>query len=139
MVRARAGHSCIFSTALHASNSLLPTIRIESPSRLTADFGIHPTGEKTTANVIRTPFIDQMAAEGRKLSNYYVQPLCSPTRGTIMTGRYPSHTGIGPNVIKPTHPYALPGHEVTVADTLQAAGYRTHMVGKVTPQRHCCS
>jgi len=90
----------------------------------------NPTGEKTTLDLIKTPTIDHLASEGCKLSNYYVQPLCSPTRGTILTGRYPSHTGIGPNVIKPTHPYALPKMEVTLAETLRGAGYRTHMVGK---------
>jgi len=90
----------------------------------------NPSGADTTTNLILTPIIDQLASEGVKLTNYYVQPLCSPTRGTIMTGRYPSHTGIGPNVIKPTHPYALPKSESTMADTLKAAGYSTHMIGK---------
>lgn len=37
--------------------------------------------------------------QGRKLESYYVQPLCSPTRTTIMTGRYAAHTGIGPDVL----------------------------------------
>ena len=46
---------------------------------------------------LQTPVLDRLAAEGAKLENYYVQPLCSPTRGTFMTGRYPSHTGIGPD------------------------------------------
>lgn len=59
-----------------------------------------------------------------------VQPLCSPTRGTIMTGRYPSHTGIGPNVIRPVHAYAMPKREVMLPEVLKAAGYATHMVGK---------
>ncbi len=73
--------------------------------------GPNPRGEPTTsalAGAPATPTIDTLASEGCKLEMYYVQPLCSPTRGTIMTGRYPSHTGIGPNVIRPVAPYAMP-------------------------------
>lgn len=42
---------------------------------------------------IKTPNIDKLATEGVILDNYYVQPLCSPTRSALMTGRYPIHTG----------------------------------------------
>ena len=42
---------------------------------------------------IQTPNINTLAAEGVILENYYVQPLCTPTRSTLMTGRYPIHTG----------------------------------------------
>ena len=90
----------------------------------------NPGGHPTTNVVVRTPVIDRLAAEGTKLENYYVQPLCSPTRGTIMTGRYPSHTGVGPNVIKPTHPYGMPGDETMLAQKFKEAGYETHAVGK---------
>ena len=44
-------------------------------------------------SVIHTPNINSLAAEGVILENYYVQPLCTPTRSTLMTGRYPIHTG----------------------------------------------
>ena len=44
-------------------------------------------------SVIRTPNINRLAADGVILDNYYVQPLCTPTRSTLMTGRYPIHTG----------------------------------------------
>ena len=90
----------------------------------------NPSGLNTTNGYIMTPNIDALAAQGIKLENYYVQPLCSPTRGTVMTGRYPSHTGVGPNVIRPTHPYGLPGDEVTIAQVMKSAGYATAAVGK---------
>eukprot|EP00039_Didymoeca_costata_P006969 m.95015 g.95015 ORF g.95015 m.95015 type:complete len:649 (-) comp13473_c0_seq4:141-2087(-) len=93
----------------------------------------NPEGLPTTnpaAGLLPTPTIDKLAAEGVKLENYYVQPLCSPTRSTIMTGRYPSHTGIGPDVIMIDWPYGVPAREVFFAERLQAAGYRTHAVGK---------
>merc|ERR1719192_2503363 len=47
-----------------------------------------------------------------------------------MTGRYPSHNGIGPDVIRPNRPYGLPADEVTLAQKFQEAGYKTHLVGK---------
>ena len=52
-----------------------------------SDVGFH-------GSVIETPNIDKLANEGVILENYYVQPLCTPTRSALMTGRYPIHTGI---------------------------------------------
>ena len=95
--------------------------------------GANPSGEQTTnpaAGMMRTPHLDQLASEGIKLESYYVQPLCTPTRATIMTGRYPSHTGMGPDVLVENVPYGVPGREVFVAEYLKKAGYMTHAVGK---------
>ena len=50
------------------------------------DVGFH--GSK-----IRTPNIDSLAKGGVILDNFYVQPVCTPARGALMTGRYPIHTG----------------------------------------------
>ena len=52
-----------------------------------SDVGFH--GAK-----INTPNIDRLAAEGVILDNYYVQPICSPTRSALLSGRYPIHTGL---------------------------------------------
>ena len=52
-----------------------------------SDVGFH-------GSVIKTPNIDKLASEGVILDNYYVLPLCTPTRSALMTGRYPIHTGI---------------------------------------------
>eukprot|EP00756_Hemistasia_phaeocysticola_P024161 Hpha_TRINITY_DN15933_c0_g1::TRINITY_DN15933_c0_g1_i1::g.72909::m.72909/K01135/ARSB; arylsulfatase B len=90
----------------------------------------NPDGKNTTHDVIATPNIDALASEALKLEMYYVQPLCSPTRSTIQTGRYPSQTGIGPNVIKPTKPYGVPSDEFFMPEGFKAAGYATHIVGK---------
>ena len=51
-----------------------------------SDVGFH--GSK-----IKTPNIDRLAGEGVVLDNYYVQPICTPTRGALLSGRYPIHTG----------------------------------------------
>ena len=90
----------------------------------------NPSGENTTNGFIATPAIDAICKQGVKLENYYVQPLCSPTRGTIMTGRYPSHTGVGPEVIRPSFPYGMPSDETFLPELLREAGYDTHMIGK---------
>jgi arylsulfatase A-like enzyme len=63
---------------------------------------------------------------------YYVQPLCSPTRATFMTGRYPFHTGLGPDVICTScgDPYGLPAREQLLPALLHEAGYKTAAIGK---------
>ena len=50
-----------------------------------------------------------------------------------MTGRYPSHTGLGPAVIPPNSPYGMGGKETFLPELLKVAGYATHAIGKV-----CC-
>ena len=52
-----------------------------------SDVGFH--GAK-----INTPNMDKLASEGVILDNYYVQPICSPTRSALLSGRYPIHTGM---------------------------------------------
>jgi len=42
---------------------------------------------------IKTPNVDKLASEGVILDSYYVQPICSPTRGALLSGRYPIHLG----------------------------------------------
>lgn len=51
-----------------------------------SDVGFH--GSK-----IKTPNIDKLASEGVILDNYYVQPVCTPTRGALLSGLYPIHLG----------------------------------------------
>ncbi|XP_067656524.1 arylsulfatase J-like isoform X2 [Haliotis asinina] len=92
------------------------------------DYGYHDVGYHNSD--IKTPVLDQLAAGGVKLENYYVQPLCSPSRSQFMSGRYQIHTGLQHGVILATQPNALPLGSATIADKMKDAGYSTYAVGK---------
>lgn len=91
------------------------------------DIGYHAQNHKSD---MKTPFLDQLAAEGIKLENYYVQPICSPTRSQLMSGRYQIHTGLQHSVIHPDQANALPIDNTILPEQLKHCGYDTHMVGK---------
>jgi arylsulfatase A-like enzyme len=79
---------------------------------------------------IRTPNLDQLAAAGARLESYYVQPMCTPTRACLMTGRYPFRYGLQTAVILSAHTYGLPTDEWLLPQALKEAGYHTAIVGK---------
>ncbi len=83
----------------------------------------------------KTPRIDQMAAEGAKLTQFNTPaPFCAPTRASLMTGRYPFRCGMTQNPAPDGGPaadaLAMPKSEITLAQVLKSAGYATGMVGK---------
>ena len=78
---------------------------------------------------IKTPNIDRLAKSGTIIESHYVQPVCSPTRSTLLTGRYPTHTGVY-TIVSPGAPWGLPLAERTLADALRSAGYHTSLTGK---------
>lgn len=100
-----------------------------------------------------TPNIDRFAKKAMRFTNAYAQPLCSPTRGSILSGQYTARHGITtasghqppqaeghaflPASAPPNAPMLLPESknylepsQVTLAETLKAAGYRTAHIGK---------
>ncbi|XP_038067025.1 arylsulfatase B-like [Patiria miniata] len=99
---------------------------------LVDDLGYNDVGyhAKKGGSAIRTPAIDELAEQGVKLENYYVQPLCSPTRSQLMTGRYQIHMGIQHYLFEHARPHCLPLDEVTLPTKLKEAGYSTHAIGK---------
>ena len=78
---------------------------------------------------ILTPRIDALAAGGAVIESHYVQPVCSPTRSALMTGRYPTRTGVY-TVVRPGAKWGLPLNERTLANALKDAGYTTAITGK---------
>ncbi len=78
---------------------------------------------------IVTPHIDKLAKEGVVLDSFYVQPVCSPTRAALLTGRYATHTGVY-TVVRPGAPWGLPLAERTLPQALREAGYATFICGK---------
>jgi len=84
-------------------------------------------GEKT----IHTPHIDQMASEGRRLTDFLnASSICTPSRAALMTGSYPKRMSMHHGVIFPKNNFGLHPDEVTIADVLQSNGYATSCVGK---------
>ena len=79
---------------------------------------------------IKTPNLDRLAAGGAKLDCFYVQPVCSPTRAALMTGRYPIRHGLQVGVVRPWAQYGLPLDERTLPQALKEVGYETAIVGK---------
>lgn len=78
---------------------------------------------------IQTPQIDSLARQGAILKSFYVQPVCSPTRSCLMTGRYATHTGVY-TIVRPGAPWGLPLQERTLPQALREAGYTTAICGK---------
>ncbi len=84
---------------------------------------------------VSTPRIDQMAAEGSRLTSFYVAaPVCTPSRAALMTGCYPRRvdmaTGSNFGVLLAGDTKGLHPDEITIAEVLKSAGYKTGMFGK---------
>lgn len=79
---------------------------------------------------IKTPTLDALAAKGAKLEQFYAQPMCTPTRAALMTGRYPMRYGLQTAVIPQGHTYGLATDEWLLSQALKDAGYETAIIGK---------
>jgi arylsulfatase A-like enzyme len=86
-----------------------------------ADLGIHGNPH------LRTPRIDALGKQGIRMDRFFVNSFCAPTRASLLTGRYSLRTGVW----GVTHnKEAMRPSEVTIAEMLRAAGYRTGLIGK---------
>ncbi len=83
----------------------------------------------------KTPHLDRMAREGSRFTDFYMaSPVCSPSRGAMLTGCYPRRVGFGDFegqwVLFPGQGVGLDPREQTIAGALKEAGYATRIVGK---------
>ncbi|NLV46550.1 MAG: sulfatase-like hydrolase/transferase [Candidatus Hydrogenedentes bacterium] len=77
---------------------------------------------------LHTPNLDALAARGTRFTSFYVAaPICSPSRGALLTGRYPRRNGLDTNAGGDT---GLPESEITLATLFKDAGYHTAVFGK---------
>src|SRR5436190_2607937 len=90
------------------------------------DLGAYGGGEMRGAP---TPRIDQLAAEGLRLTQYLVEPGCTPSRAALMTGQYSIRNGLS-LIIVPGSPSTLPQGAVTMGELFKGAGYATAIFGK---------
>lgn len=75
-----------------------------------------------------TPNLDRLVKEGAELDRHYVQPVCTPTRVALLSGRWTSR--FGPHALAPTNLRAFPAGTVTLASALKESGYATYISGK---------
>ena len=99
---------------------------------LADDLGIGDVG-CFGAKDIRTPNLDRLAAEGVRFADWHANsPVCSPSRASVLTGKYPQHAGI-PEILFSRPAFDVPGlkaGERTLASELRKLGYKTAAVGK---------
>jgi len=90
------------------------------------DIGVYGGGELRGSP---TPRIDQLALEGLRLTQFLVEPSCTPSRAALMTGRYSIRSGLSLVAVAGTR-FSLPADEITMAEMLHDAGYATAIFGK---------
>ena len=76
----------------------------------------------------KTPRMDELVKAGVELERHYVQPVCTPTRTALLSGRYPGR--FGPHPLVPSNLRAMPLGTCTLASALESIGYFTAMTGK---------
>src|SRR5437764_5270282 len=112
---------CLGNCAIASSPGQPNVIVIITDDQGYGDLGVHGNTR------IRTPNLDRLARQSVQLRQFYVSPVCSPTRASLLTGRYNYRTGVvdtfqGRSMMHPD--------EVTLAERLVKAGYRTGIFGK---------
>ena len=106
---------------------------------LADDLGYMDIGAYNPKSFYETPNVDRLAAQGMRFTDGYAAcPVCSPTRASIMTGKYPVRTGITAHIGQNRSGKLLPApnkdhldlEEVTIAEAMRDAGYKTFFAGK---------
>ncbi|MGE0715592.1 MAG: arylsulfatase [Alphaproteobacteria bacterium] len=123
-----------FLAAVAGLGMLAPGARAQAAPRphivyiIADDLGYADVGFR--GSDVKTPNIDRLAQTGARLGQFYTQPLCTPTRAALMTGRYPLHYGLQVGAIPSGAAYGLAVDEYLLPQALKEVGYRTSLVGK---------
>nr|XP_022913475.1 arylsulfatase I [Onthophagus taurus] len=96
---------------------------------LADDLGFNDVGFHGSSQ-IPTPNIDILAYSGIILNNYYVSPICTPSRSALMTGKHPIHLGTQHGVLYGAEPRGLSLSEAIMPEFFQKLGYKNRIVGK---------
>lgn len=113
---------CLQANVLNAQKNERPNIILI----ITDDQGYGDLGYTGNPHV-KSPNIDAFANESIRFNNFYVSPVCAPTRASLMTGRYSLRTGIRDTY---NGGAIMAGNEVTIAEMLKQAEYKTGIFGK---------
>ncbi|MBY3054454.1 arylsulfatase [Rhizobium laguerreae] len=116
----------LFATTASAQQQKPNILFILADNTGYGDIGVYGGGELRGAP---TPRIDQLAGEGLRLTQFLVEPSCTPSRAALMTGRYSIRSGLS-LVLVGGSDISLPANEVTMAEMLHDAGYATAIFGK---------
>ena len=115
----------VLLAAMPACNNMVDTrpniVLIMTDDQGYGDIGAHGNTQ------LRTPNIDQLYGESVRMTQFYVSPVCAPTRASLMTGRYCYRTGVVDTYIGRA---LMETKEITIVEILQDAGYSTGIFGK---------
>ena len=112
---------------LFTSILLLPTVALAASPHpnvvlvITDDQGYGDLGAHGNS-MIKTPQMDELYSQSVRLTNFHVDPTCSPTRSALMSGRYSTRTGVWHTIMGRS---LMSPDEFTIAEVFAAAGYRT--------------
>ncbi|MGB5553810.1 MAG: sulfatase-like hydrolase/transferase, partial [Flavobacteriaceae bacterium] len=112
----------VLHVCMYAQNNDSPNIILI----ITDDQGYGDLGANGNPHV-KTPNIDAFAKESLRFNNFYVSPVCAPTRSSLMTGRYSLRTGVRDTY---NGGAIMATSEITLAELLKEANYRTGIFGK---------
>lgn len=114
--------SAVENSPLHAEPPAKPNIvLIVTDDQGYGDLGYHNNP------IIQTPNIDDIASQSARLTNFHVDPTCSPTRSALLTGKHSLRAGVWHTILGR---YMLGPEHVTLSESLQENGYRTGIFGK---------